>query len=230
MRYRDSQGGNMSKIVVAVLLALSIQILSACAAARDYQLNILENSKPTRDVAPIDGADRELPYETQEKNGLAVSYNLLAGYLGDTYGYTLRIIFRNNLANPLTINPTVSLFDAEGFMQAGGLEKLTSMASELANIKMKEYAPEYRHTGEIRDSHGNSYSYSGESSSSNNTATALYNLTASKKGGEDSQRYNGSTLTGSKRTTKSLQAQPRQVLYFIQPRILASYRCAWLSM
>lgn len=118
------------KIFIASLLALSLFSFALTSNARDYQLNIPENTKQVRDIAPINGNNRELPYETQEKNGVAVSFNLLSGYLGNTYGYTLRLILRNTGSQPLAVSPKVSLFDGDGFIQSSNVDGIISRATE----------------------------------------------------------------------------------------------------
>lgn len=118
----------MSKKTVIGLLALCILATQLASCARDYQLNIQANSKSIRDVAPIDGNGRDLPYETLEKNGISVGYNLLAGYIGNTYGYTLRLVFRNTGTNRLVIYPKVTLFDADGFVQSNDIKSIVSRA------------------------------------------------------------------------------------------------------
>jgi len=107
-----------------------ICVLPTSCFAGDYQLNIPENTKLMRDVAPIDG-DRELPYETIENKGIAVSCNMLSGYLGDTYGYFLRIVFRNNGAKDFVVTPKVVLFDADGFVQVAKRDAILAHASNL---------------------------------------------------------------------------------------------------
>lgn len=132
----------MSKITVISFLALFILAFPLASGARDYQLNIQENSKSIRDVAPIDGDDRELPYETLEKNGTSVSYNLLAGYIGNTYGYTLRLIFRNTGIKQLAINPNVALYDGDGFVLSNNIKSIVSRAYEKKNeVSVNVHAP-----------------------------------------------------------------------------------------
>jgi hypothetical protein len=105
-------------------------VLPISCFARDYQLNIPENTRLMRDVAPVDG-DRELPYETIENKGIAVSCNLLSGYLGDIYGYFLRVIFRNNGAKDLVVTPKVELFDADGFVQVAKRDAILARSYNL---------------------------------------------------------------------------------------------------
>jgi hypothetical protein len=120
----------VSKKTVIAFLAFWILVFPSASGARDYQLNIQANSKPIRDIAPINGDDRELPYETLERKGVSVSYNLLAGYIGNTYGYTLRLIFRNTGTNQLVVDPKVSLFDADGFAQSSNINNIVKRAYE----------------------------------------------------------------------------------------------------
>lgn len=75
----------------------------------------------------------------------------------------------------MEITPKVLLFDAAGFVQHEGREELVTIASNFAQRPMNAYHPEYKHEGNIRDSQGNTYSYSGTSRSGNNTAVALGN-------------------------------------------------------
>jgi hypothetical protein len=105
-------------------------VLPTTGSARDYQLNRSENSKSIRDIAPINGNSRELPYETLEKNGLAVSYNLLAGYLGNTYGYQVRLIFRNTNQKSVIVYPKVFLYDGDGFALSDNIKSVVSRAYE----------------------------------------------------------------------------------------------------
>lgn len=102
-----------------IYLHLTILLLSfnvnACVSGVSYFAHLNE---PSRAVWANDVANllppRDIPYETQEQNGISVSYNLFYVVEGPGSYYRLTLVFRNNTESRQILTPIVSLKDASG--------------------------------------------------------------------------------------------------------------------
>src|SRR5438034_11237761 len=102
-----------TKSILPYLIA--IFFLTGCGTVQ--HLNDSSRSKLAPDVANITRA-RDIPYETAEKGGISVSYNLMYGKSNNQSGYRLTLIFRNNSGTKQVLNPVISLQDADSFIIA----------------------------------------------------------------------------------------------------------------
>lgn len=108
----------MRKDIPTIRIAISCAtalVLGACGTLQ--HLNNPTRSLPALDVANLSSL-RDIPYETVEKGGISVSYNLFFAKSNNVSGYRLTLIFRNNTGLPQALKPVISLQDAGGFLIA----------------------------------------------------------------------------------------------------------------
>ncbi|HVC12266.1 MAG TPA: hypothetical protein VNE59_11560 [Burkholderiales bacterium] len=86
-----------------------LTLLSGCATV--HQLNDPSRSKSAPDVTTL-ANPRDVLYETAERSGIVVSYNILTA----PYGLKLTLIFRNRRGQSVIIVPKIRLQDATGFI------------------------------------------------------------------------------------------------------------------
>lgn len=90
--------------------------LAGCGTGLPRHLNEPTRSVLARDIATLNGS-AQIPYETQERGGLAVGYNLQFEPGGkDFSGYRLTLVLRNMGPSKRTVSPEVMLQDSTGFM------------------------------------------------------------------------------------------------------------------
>jgi len=149
--------------IVAVLLAAS---MSACAVG-PYQLNDMSRSRYFRDLAPVENP-KDIPYETIDKDGIAVSYNLQFLKTNNFAGHRLTLSFRNKTDSHFTFVPIISLKDASGFIiQPQSPQSLMIQASALAGTSVPSIPASagpttLYHEGTVTSMNtGNRYSYTG---------------------------------------------------------------------
>lgn len=98
----------------AFFVATLILLISGCAMT-PQSLNDPARSKSDIDVANV-GPARQIPYETQAKSGIAVSYNLMYVTAVGIAGYRLTLVLRNESGVSVTFEPRVVLADGAGIM------------------------------------------------------------------------------------------------------------------
>lgn len=138
--------------------------LAGCALP--VQLN-----DPTRSTSALDTANllapRQIPFETKEIDGVAVSYNLFHWKSNNLAGYRLTLNIRNSSGTELSVSPRLTLKDGAGFLvQPYQYQSFMAEAASLAGITVPpmpaSQASTYYSTGTIRNtSTGSTYSYSG---------------------------------------------------------------------
>lgn len=126
----------MGKHISAIKIALSFAaalVLSACGTLRHLNnLNDPSRSIPALDVANL-SSPRNIPYETVEKGGISVSYNLFFAKSNNLSGYRLTLVLRNNTGSLQVLKPAVSLQNAGGFVIASyTYESFVTEAASLA--------------------------------------------------------------------------------------------------
>lgn len=151
-----------STVTVSVLVFL----VSACATAPVMQLNEPARSTPALDVANL-LPPRNIPYETVEKGGISLGYNLFFVKGGNLSGYRLTLVIRNNTAARRVVEPVVSLQDAGGFqVPPYAYQAFVTEAASLAGTAVPaipvQAQSNYYNSGTIRNTTtGNTYTYSG---------------------------------------------------------------------
>lgn len=158
------------RISLTSILA-SILVIFAPGCAQISHLNDPARSKESLDTANL-LAPRDIPYETQERNGMAVSYNLLFVPRGNFSGYRLTLIFRNTTKENRVAWPRITLQDADGLIvEPSSYEAVMTHAATLAGTPVTPYIVgnqnmNYYHTGTIRNAMtGSTYQYSGRTTS-----------------------------------------------------------------
>ncbi len=151
----------------ALRFAVAAVALSGCASVN--HLNDPARSHMFTDVANI-LKPREIPYETQEKGGLAVSYSLSFFGGNDFSGYRLTLIFRSKREYPTYLKPKLQLRDATGFViEPYTYSAFTAYAAAMAGTSVPAMptsaAEQYYQSGTITSMTGDRYSYSGYTSS-----------------------------------------------------------------
>lgn len=148
---------------------IAVAFTAGCATPL-VQLNDSTRSSPARDVASV-LSPHDIPYETIEKDGIAVSYNLsFSG--GDHFsGYRLTLVFRNNSDVAQVVHPVVTLQESHGLLvRPYAYNTFVAEAAALAGTVVppvpQNESANYYSTGTIRDTTtGNSYTYSGTTTS-----------------------------------------------------------------
>ena len=131
-----------------------------------HHLNEPSRSHQGPDVANLSSL-RDFPYETAEKNGLTVSYNLFFAKSSNLSGYRLTLIFRNTGTTSRLIRPKISLQDSSGLIippyayQAFVAEAALLAGTEVPRVPMELGRTSYRHEGTITSPTGGTYYYSG---------------------------------------------------------------------
>ena len=149
-----------------VSLAALTLLVSACATSPVMQLNEPARSAPALDVANL-LPPRNIPYETLEKGGVSLGYNLFFSKGGNLSGYRLTLVIRNNTAARKVIEPVVSLQDAGGFqVPPYSYQAFVTEAASLAGTAVPatpvQAQSNYYNSGTIRSTTtGNTYTYSG---------------------------------------------------------------------
>lgn len=149
---------------VGLFLAIS---LSGCASVA--HLNDPARSANALDVATLLGP-REIPYESQERNGLRISYSLMFARLGQA-GYRLTLVFRNVGNDEKQVAPIVALQDASGLLiSPSSYDGMMAIGAALAGtpIPSSQGSSEptrYYNSGTMRDwASGRTGDYSGYTS------------------------------------------------------------------
>lgn len=155
--------------LTSVRFVIVAAALSGCASAPINHLNDPARSHMFTDVANI-LKPREIPYETQEKGGLAVNYSLSFFGGEDFSGYRLTLIFRSNREYPSYIEPRVHLRDAAGFIiQPATYSAFVAYAAAMAGTNVPPMptasGERYYHSGTITSTTGSQLRYSGYTSS-----------------------------------------------------------------
>lgn len=150
------------KLVITAMLPIA---LWGCAAGSAVHLNDPARSHSGVDVANL-LAPREIPYETQEQLGIAVSYNLFFMKEANFSGYRLTLVLRNNTDRPEIFTPEVVLRDATGLiLQPDTYEGFMSLAAALAGTPVPPIPvaqnDRYYHQGTVTSPSGRTYGYSG---------------------------------------------------------------------
>lgn len=160
----------MERRSIALITATLLLIITAGCAPLTH-LNDPARSQPARDVANLLAA-REIPYETQERGGIAVSYNIMHAASQAFTGYRLTLIFRNTGSAAQVITPQIRLQDATGLIvPPSSYEAVMTQAAVLAGTPVTPYvaatpSTAYYHTGTIRSmTTGSTLHYSGQTTS-----------------------------------------------------------------
>lgn len=153
-------------LMLAVMLPT---LLGGCATGSPLHLNEPARSQPAVDVANL-YAPREIPYETQEHAGVAVSYNLFFVKGANFSGYRLALILRNNTERAEVFTPEVLVRDATGLLiQPDTYEGFMSLAASLAGTSVPPIPvaqnDRYYHQGAVTSPSGRTYTYSGTTTS-----------------------------------------------------------------
>lgn len=98
-----------------LLILLGISVISWPAVAGPKNLNDSTRSVVQADVAPL-GKDDKVPFETVERDGVSVSYNLQHRDDGIGPMYRLVLIMRNDTDSPIDFAPKVTLVDGAGLI------------------------------------------------------------------------------------------------------------------
>ena len=145
---------------------------------------MVQLNDPTKSSQALDRANllspREILYQTDEKNGIQVSYNLMTDSVNRPSFVRLTLLFKNNRPSPVTIQPKVLLHDNggmivhpntyEGYMQEGA-----SLAGTQVPIAQASNAgATYYSSGTINNNMtGRSYNYSGTTTSVPNAGQSV---------------------------------------------------------
>lgn len=154
----------------AIALAFTFGLLTTEAAAGPQNLNDLSRSIKRTDVAPIKKSD-EVPFETAERDGFAVSYNLQLRDDGLGPTYRLVLILRNDSGELVTVEPKITLLDGSGLiLQPYSYKVLRDQAFALAGSTAPPVPPSTtgsrRYEGTITNTtSGERHSYTAKSSS-----------------------------------------------------------------
>lgn len=154
------------RVISTTGATLFVLLMSACGTSPVVQLN-----EPTRSSTALDVANllppRNIPYETVEKGGISLGYNLFFAKGGNLSGYRLTLVIRNNTSARRLLEPAVSLQDAGGFLvppyayQAFVTEAALLAGTAVPAIPVQAQS-NYYNTGTIRNTTtGNTYAYSG---------------------------------------------------------------------
>lgn len=99
----------------AFLLVAAAAFCASCASTRSVvSLNDPSRSEPGPNVASLQNEPVQLPYETMEKGGVAVSYNLASLEALKVPAYRLVLVVRNNTGASQIFDPKVSIRDDAG--------------------------------------------------------------------------------------------------------------------
>lgn len=158
----------MRKKIFYLTMSNCLAVLLAGCSTLQY-LN-----EPTRSQAIIvttSTAERNAaPYETLEKGGLSVSYNLVFEESKHLPGYRLTLVFRNAGVTPRHLEPKISIRDSTGFPLASASYEIFMMQAALLAgtaipaIAVSTQPTSYYHSGTVTSNvSGNRYSYSGTS-------------------------------------------------------------------
>lgn len=151
-------------VVVAAIL------VSGCAQM--IHLNEPSRSKEDLDLANL-LSPRNIPYETQELDGVSVSYNLFTD--GREY-VRLTLVVKNTTASEISFSPEVTLVDSGGVViNPYTYEQIRMQAVGLLGTQVPMLPPPqpsaYTMTGSIQSLNtGNTYTYSGSARARNSFA------------------------------------------------------------
>jgi hypothetical protein len=151
---------------VSAIAAGALLLVSGCATSPVVQLNDPTRSTPSLDVANL-LPPRNIPYETVEKGGISLGYNLFFAKGGSLSGYRLTLVIRNNTSARRLLEPAVSLQDAGGFLVPPyAYQAFVTEAASLAGTAVPalpvQAQSNYYNSGTIRNTTtGNTYTYSG---------------------------------------------------------------------
>jgi len=125
-------------VKIPLQIAVTVFLLGGCAAPWTH-LNDPARSTFARDVANL-LPPRDIPYETSEKDGVAVSYNLFHSQGGNFAGYRLTLIIKNSMSVPQFLRPSVSLQEANGLLvQPWSYEAFVNVAATLAGTPVPPF-------------------------------------------------------------------------------------------
>jgi hypothetical protein len=168
--------GMAPKPLCFIAAVLAVSLLGACGTTR--HLNDPSRSRQGVDVANL-LSPRNIPYETAEKDGVSVAYNLFYAKSDNLAGYRLTLIFRNKTGSKQMLQPVISLQDANGFIippyeYQAFVAEAASLAGTTVPIVPVPNQTNYYHSGTIRNvATGNAYSYSGTTASTPGFAQGL---------------------------------------------------------
>jgi hypothetical protein len=152
--------------VLRAVAASAPLLISGCATSPVVQLNDPTRSTPSLDLANL-LPHRNIPYETVEKGGISLGYNLFFVRGGNLPGYRLTLVIRNNTLARRLLEPAVLLQDAGGFLVPPyAYQAFVTEAASLAGTTVPalpvQAQSSYYNSGTIRDTTtGNAYTYSG---------------------------------------------------------------------
>ena len=156
------------KLITSVW-AVAVTLVAGQTIAGPRNLNDPDRSVERPDVAPVDDDD-DIPFETREQNGIAVSYNLQLRNDGLGPVYRAVLIIRNTGSMAISVTPQLTLLDGDGLViKPYSFEGLRSDAFALAGttappIPSSERARYYQ--GAVTDSStGQTFNYTGQSTS-----------------------------------------------------------------
>ena len=167
----------MNFALIKSFAALSLALaLTGCGTM--IQLNDPNKSSQALDRANL-LAPRDIMYQTEEKNGVQVSYNLMTDSVNRPSIVRLTLLLKNNRNSPLTLKPKITLQDNggviiqpysyEGYMQEGA-----SMAGTQIPVVPQSNAGSYYSSGSITNTMtGSSYNYSGTTTAVQNPAQSF---------------------------------------------------------
>lgn len=152
------------------ILTASALLVSLAGCGTLHHLNDPGRSRQGLDVANL-LPPRDIPYETVEKNGIAISHNLFFAKSDSFSGYRLTLIFRNTGTAPRIVKPRISMRDSNGFIVLPyDYDAFVAEAASLAGTEVPPIPPEpqptlHFHSGTISSSYtGNTYAHSGATS------------------------------------------------------------------
>lgn len=157
------------RTVITIAAIAIVSFVSGCVSPI-IQLNDPARSSPALDVANL-LPPRNIPYETVEKGGISVGYNLFFASSGNLSGYRLTLIIRNNTRSRQMLEPMVSLQDAGGFLVSpyayqAFVAEAASLAGTAVPLVPVQSQSNYYSSGTIRNTTtGNAYAYSGTTTS-----------------------------------------------------------------
>lgn len=161
---------------VSIGPVLLCALLAGCAVSPVVQLNDPARSKAAPDVANLLPA-RDIPYESLERSGAAVSYNLFFAKSSAISAYRLTLVMRNTSSSVKVFEPKVRLQDGSGLVippytyqafvaEAAILAGTPIPPAPAAYSNFYDYGTRQEHSGTIRDlGTGRSYSYTGTTTS-----------------------------------------------------------------
>ena len=165
------------KFLLSFLFVLSAIFIAGCAVAPPTgSINDSAKSAIGPNVVPLGKySTKTLLYEKQALGGVEVSYNLFQGYILQNQLYWLTLIVKNTGDSPIDVVPTVELRDSLGIeIPAHTYSGFMSMAASVASgapvviPTATASSQTYRTTqsGTITSASGNTYYYSGASTTS----------------------------------------------------------------